>query len=255
MNISEHDKLSRKHDSFIYLVSVLAKTIDGDDFQIRFIENELVVEILDLAEEGTIRVEASDIPLILAEHEKFAQSLTKNGAVYCDENKQPKFFIEPLWKALSDVTSEPPTDFVIPVFSPKERTAAQRVIDIARIITVGGDNNTFWLSINSKAPNALSLRVNVNCSDVFFWGSADSEPIATSEDVELLCSLAQQLETSDKNFAWYLSLLYCATKRGMRPQNALLNTIENKMVLELLLVLGVERAVEFGNPKKLIPCK
>lgn len=255
MNISEHDKLSRKHDSFISLVSVLAKTIDSDDFQIRFIENELVVEILDLAEEGTCQVEASDVPLILAEHKKFAQSLTKHGAIYCDENKQPKFFIEPLWKALSEAASEPPTDFVIPVFSPEERTAAQRVIDIAHITTLGGDNNIFWLSLNQRESNTLALRVNVNCSDVFFWGSADSESIATSEDVELLRSLAQQLEASDKNFAWYLSLLYCATKRGIRPQNALLNTIENKKVRNLLLSLGVERAVEFGNPKKLISCK
>lgn len=50
----------------------------------------------------------------------------------------------------------------------------------------------------------------VNCNDLFWWGCADDEEVKV-EDIPLLL---QSLEDSPKNGA----LLYCARKRGMRPQ-------------------------------------
>jgi len=53
----------------------------------------------------------------------------------------------------------------------------------------------------------------VHCNDLFFWGSVDVENIETDDNITLLMECLRQ----SKNNAL---LLYCARKRGMRPQGA-----------------------------------
>ena len=55
------------------------------------------------------------------------------------------------------------------------------------------------------------------CSDLFWWATADLEPILP-EDVPLLWSCLDDLLDVGDSAEVYLSELYAARKRGMRPQ-------------------------------------
>jgi hypothetical protein len=59
------------------------------------------------------------------------------------------------------------------------------------------------------------VRFFAMCSDVFYWGTADCEEIA-DDDVTLLEATADDLLALDATFE--LPVLFCARKRGMRPQ-------------------------------------
>ena len=66
------------------------------------------------------------------------------------------------------------------------------------------------------------LWIAVNCSDVFVWGSADSENISTEEDVLLLEELAKEFRRSrDYDL---VPDLYAAIKRNMAPANLLVHS-------------------------------
>jgi len=54
------------------------------------------------------------------------------------------------------------------------------------------------------------------CSDCFWWATADVEPIA-AEDIPLLQRTASELKDMDQ---MWLSELFAARKRGMRPMRA-----------------------------------
>lgn len=81
------------------------------------------------------------------------------------------------------------------------------------------------------------------CSDVFYWGTADQELIAAS-DLELLRLTAADL---GEDHGDYLSDLFAARKRGMRPQGAYYKTL-NSSVAALFDAAGPERETTVGNP-------
>lgn len=83
------------------------------------------------------------------------------------------------------------------------------------------------------------LTFDANCSDLFFWGCADSEDI-NEEDLPLL---RQSLEDSESHGM----LLYCARKRKMRPQGAYYTHLREDEAL--FDVCGPERKTGIGNPK------
>lgn len=63
------------------------------------------------------------------------------------------------------------------------------------------------------------LALFIECSDFFYWGTADVEPIETDADVELLeRSIAECRELMGETYPNEGPLLYCARHRGMRPQ-------------------------------------
>ena len=71
-------------------------------------------------------------------------------------------------------------------------------------------------------PDGLTWRVKdgavsfgANCSDVFYWGTADVEDI-TPEDLGLLDECLTDLMAVDAPYL--LPELFCARRRGMRPQ-------------------------------------
>lgn len=82
------------------------------------------------------------------------------------------------------------------------------------------------------------------CSDVFFWGSADSETI-TEETFPDFLKAVDDCKGSKEIGAW----LYCARIRKERPQGAAYTFIA-KDLWPLFDACGPEREVEFGNPYK-----
>lgn len=84
------------------------------------------------------------------------------------------------------------------------------------------------------------LKFSIICNDFFWWGCSDAEEI-TYEDLALLD------ECLGKDFVWG-PLLYCAKRRGMRPQGAFYGDIPDKLKPEFD-ACGPEREVGTGNPK------
>lgn len=62
-----------------------------------------------------------------------------------------------------------------------------------------------------------TVRFLAICSDVFYWGTADCEEIA-EEDLPMLESTADELLALGGVADAYMPELFCARKRGMRPQ-------------------------------------
>jgi hypothetical protein len=88
-------------------------------------------------------------------------------------------------------------------------------------------------------PDFSSL--SVICSDVFYWGCADCEPVESLEDIELLIK-------SCKEASFDGAILYCARKRGMRPQGAMYKLLD-KNIHHLFDECGPEREIDLANPK------
>lgn len=88
-----------------------------------------------------------------------------------------------------------------------------------------------------------------NCSDFFYWATADAEEILP-KDLHLLEKTL--LELQDIDCSYYLAELFCARKRGMRPQGAAyqgslgLGTSEARKLFD---ACGPERETDLWNPK------
>lgn len=83
---------------------------------------------------------------------------------------------------------------------------------------------------------------HIICNDLFWSSTADAEEIK-EEDIELLKS-----SINDAGFEDGL-LLYCARKRGMRPQGAMYKHL-NKKNYKFFDECGSRRATGDGNPVK-----
>ena len=57
------------------------------------------------------------------------------------------------------------------------------------------------------------IHFSIICNDVFFWGCADCEDIATDDDIALLDKCFEDTEMHGE-------ALYCARRRKERPQGA-----------------------------------
>lgn len=91
------------------------------------------------------------------------------------------------------------------------------------------------------------ISVMVNCSDVFMWGSSDSEVI-TSANIDLLESTFAECEAKfGKYNAIYAGELFCARMRKMRPQGAWYAGVDPEW-FDLFNACGPERETGFGNP-------
>jgi hypothetical protein len=86
------------------------------------------------------------------------------------------------------------------------------------------------------------------CSDFFWWGTADGEEITTREDIELLVKAIEDCRAVDSTLWAYGPLLYCARKRTMRPQGAAYPY--DKRIWFLFNQAGEQRETGLGNPYK-----
>jgi hypothetical protein len=120
------------------------------------------------------------------------------------------------------------------------------------------------ITISKDWNDDSKMRVSLNCSDVFAWGSADFEEI-TEENLPVLKQTAQDL--LDINGAGSaatieLSNLFAARVRGQRPQGAYLAKFDKfpkdppffihggfDKVKELYRAVGPERGIDLFNPQ------
>lgn len=98
---------------------------------------------------------------------------------------------------------------------------------------------------------ARDVKFSMACSDTFYWGSADCEPIE-KEDVAILRACLADLKAADPVFGHiWLPLLYCCRKRVMRPMNRYMEMERGEMpeaVVKLIEAAGPERESVFGAP-------
>jgi hypothetical protein len=86
----------------------------------------------------------------------------------------------------------------------------------------------------------------VICSDVFFWGTADAEPLVRGEldQLEKACKDVEAVAPHEGPI--YGPLLWCARRRKTRPQGAAYP--KNEALWPLFDACGPERLLNFGNP-------
>lgn len=85
----------------------------------------------------------------------------------------------------------------------------------------------------------------VNCNDVFWWGTADGEPVETYQDWLLLqkCYDKCQLEDTQNQG----DVLYATIKRNLRPQGGWFTFIP-KRLWHHFLIAAPERKTDVANP-------
>jgi len=86
------------------------------------------------------------------------------------------------------------------------------------------------------------LKFYILCNDLFAWGCADAEYIESQDDVDLY---EKSIEDCGADTVW-VSYLFCARKRKMRPQGACYP--EDESLWPLFDACGEEREIDIGNP-------
>lgn len=93
------------------------------------------------------------------------------------------------------------------------------------------------------------LRLYADCSDFFHWATSDVEEIEGEEDLALLVRSKQDVQAAlGAELVGHWPSLYCARKRGMRPQGAIYELLP-KEIWHLFDACGPERETGFGNPR------
>lgn len=108
-----------------------------------------------------------------------------------------------------------------------------------------------------KYPNTVDellwdedLNICIGCNDVFWWATADAEPIETEEDYQLLKVTLEECQKMHFCAGIYSDILYASRKRKMRPQGAIYKSIYGDM-WPLFDACGPERSVgKNGNTPK-----
>lgn len=113
-------------------------------------------------------------------------------------------------------------------------------------ITSNNDNcdDIWWRTDDEYAP----VTFFINCSDQFFWGSADCVTL-TPENINELKKAYEDAEKVYKYGDCYGSSLFCCRINKMRPQGAYYSHIP-KELWSLFDECGPERETGFGNPYK-----
>lgn len=83
----------------------------------------------------------------------------------------------------------------------------------------------------------------VGCNDLFYWGSADAEPITPQNLNSLIETIAEVEEIKGKYRAWDAFELWCCRQRKMRPQPPYYKSIDSDLH-ELFNACGPERTAK-----------
>lgn len=118
-----------------------------------------------------------------------------------------------------------------------EHMTDEQIKDLLRLVSQHEcHDNLYW---------GVDLVFAIKCSDMFCWACADAEPI-TGEDIPLLQKALEETDTGMGSI--WGGLLFVARKRGMRPQGAAYDYIDNEL-WHLFDACGPKREVSFVNPK------
>lgn len=110
-------------------------------------------------------------------------------------------------------------------------------------------DDLLWRTPASAGPgqNFEPIKFAAMCSDVFWWGTADSEDI-TPENIGLLeQALADVIPLVDFYERHRAVILFAARVRGMRPQGAMYKYIDQKL-WHLFDAAGPVREAGMANP-------
>ena len=120
-----------------------------------------------------------------------------------------------------------------------------RVLRIFNAFTGPDHDELWWRCDGDYAP----ITFMVNCSDLHWWGTADSERV-TPDNVALLEKAREDGLAVDPKWGGAIAVtLFCCRVRKLRPQGACYKHIEEKY-WPLLDACGPEREVDFANPQK-----
>jgi hypothetical protein len=90
--------------------------------------------------------------------------------------------------------------------------------DFFTVMAWFGDNDMCEEVSWHRRSSAGGMRVLVGCSDVFWWGTADCEPVEVADLPDLEKARLDLANAGDPLFDYYAPALWVARKRGMRPQ-------------------------------------
>lgn len=95
------------------------------------------------------------------------------------------------------------------------------------------------------------ISLSVNCNDLFWWGSGDSEDI-TPENIQVLEDSIKDCKKIKHSMVGHGIELFAARVRKMRPQGCCYpdRFPENKKLWPLLDACGPKRKIDSGNPYK-----
>ncbi|MEV0441848.1 hypothetical protein AB0I46_23220 [Streptomyces spectabilis] len=141
------------------------------------------------------------------------------------------------------------TDAVITVADAEQaalrdaRRFLTRVMEIFSLSHADSYGDLFWRVDDGK------LKLYANVSDVFAWGSADTEPITPGALIALERAYADLKAVNGEDFT---ATLYAARQRGQRPQGAAYPSGAHASWREVSALYdgcGPERALGIGNPR------
>lgn len=112
------------------------------------------------------------------------------------------------------------------------------------IAFIGSDWRPDETAMDSLLPGYKyhGIKPAINCNDVFFWGSADAEDLSPETLGDLDAAIADCHGDEESG-----ALLYCARRRGMRPQGAMYKYIP-KNLWAFFDACGPYRETDFFNP-------
>ena len=128
---------------------------------------------------------------------------------------------------------------------PSPSETHQFVMRVLQLFSFDNTEQVWWRTDGEYAPVTFFAQ----CSDFFFWGTADCERIDHA-DLDLLEQAFADARAADPGDgeAW-AGELFCARKRGIRPQGACYKHIP-KALWPLFDACGPEREPSIDNPRK-----
>lgn len=115
---------------------------------------------------------------------------------------------------------------------------AFRVLDV--LARADMHDSLWWRTDGGYAPATFWIM----CNDVFAWGCADAEPLTPDSLPDLEQALRDEAAVTGNNI--YGDDLYCARRRGRRPQGAAYPN--DRRLWPLFDACGPERPTGLGNP-------
>jgi hypothetical protein len=117
------------------------------------------------------------------------------------------------------------------------------VLRVLRTVAFDNCGDLWWRTDGEYAP----VTFLVECSDVFWWGTADCEQV-TPENVDAFEQAYRDAGAADKDYGLsHGGALFCARTRALRPQGAAYP--EEQSLWPLFDACGPEREVGTGNPR------
>lgn len=145
--------------------------------------------------------------------------------------------------------------------STKTLTPIENLRFVEKILNLAIDYDEYfwWRRVNvadGDTEEIPEFRVFINCNDLFWWGTADSEEITESNLPALAqafadCAAIPGAELSNgKHMSnhYFGSALFASRMRSMRPQGAYYKHIPFELH-ELFNACGPPREIDFFNPK------